>query len=416
MSRVLYLTRNGLLEPLGQSQVLAYLRGLARSFPVTLISFEKPDDLADAAAMARARADCERHGIRWLPQRFRHATNPAAPALGTAQMFRVALGEIRAGEVGLVHARSYLPAWVALWLKRVTGTPFIFDMRALWPEELVGAGRVRQGSMTDRVLRGIERACLGEAAGIVSLTHAAVDHLHRIYPRELERQEIVVIPTCADLDRFVPGEWAPAPDRIYGCAGTVVSGWFRLDWLGALFRAAARRDGAARFEIITRDDAGLVRAAIGGGEELQRRLAVYPLAPAQMPEAVRRHSVSAMFFTQGLAKLGSSPTRMGEVLGSGVPVIANDAVGDVGRIVRERSVGVLMDDGSDAAAERALDALDHLLACPETPARCRSAAEDIFSLEAGTRAYRALYGRILGGADPSPEPARASVAATGGQD
>jgi len=44
MSRIatLYLTRNGLLEPLGQSQVIAYLRGLSQNYKITLITYEKP--------------------------------------------------------------------------------------------------------------------------------------------------------------------------------------------------------------------------------------------------------------------------------------------------------------------------------------------------------------------------------------
>ncbi|MFN3592421.1 MAG: hypothetical protein ACK4TG_09555, partial [Thermaurantiacus sp.] len=79
MSGVLYLTRNGLLEPLGQSQVFAYLSRLSASYPITLISCEKPRDHEDAGAMARARAECEAAGIRWRPQRFRQATNPVAP-------------------------------------------------------------------------------------------------------------------------------------------------------------------------------------------------------------------------------------------------------------------------------------------------------------------------------------------------
>lgn len=44
----LYLTRNGLLEPLGQSQVLAYLRGLSRDYRITLITYEKDEDRSDA--------------------------------------------------------------------------------------------------------------------------------------------------------------------------------------------------------------------------------------------------------------------------------------------------------------------------------------------------------------------------------
>ena len=42
MPGTLYLTRNGLLEPLGQSQVMGYLKGLSEDYQITLITFENP--------------------------------------------------------------------------------------------------------------------------------------------------------------------------------------------------------------------------------------------------------------------------------------------------------------------------------------------------------------------------------------
>ena len=47
MKNVIYLTRTGLLEPLGQSQVLNYLFGLSKKFSITVISNERSDDLKD---------------------------------------------------------------------------------------------------------------------------------------------------------------------------------------------------------------------------------------------------------------------------------------------------------------------------------------------------------------------------------
>jgi hypothetical protein len=71
LRKVVYLTRNGLLEPLGQSQVFAYLRGLSRDYAITLITYEKSEDRVDTARMARAQEACAAHNIRWLPQEFR---------------------------------------------------------------------------------------------------------------------------------------------------------------------------------------------------------------------------------------------------------------------------------------------------------------------------------------------------------
>ena len=392
----LYITRNGMLEPLGQSQVLSYLRGLSAGYRITLISFEKPEDTADAQAMARVRADCAAHGICWLPQRFHYRPRVIAPAWSMAVFLYLCLREIRRGNAAMIHARSYIPAAVALLVNRLTGTPFIFDMRALWPEELITAGRLRRGSWMHRAIAGVERACLRRAAGVVSLTEAAVVHLSRLYPAELAQQRLIVIPTCADLDRFVPVSKPVGGPRVYSCIGTVLSGWFRLDWLAAFFAAAAKHDPDARFEIITRDDPARVRSAIAGGAELQTRLEISAMPSHLVHQAVQRHDVSVMFYAgDAVSELGRSPTRMAEILGCGLPVVANRGVGDVATIIEAHRVGVLVADCSPAAMSGALAELDELMLDPDLSRRCRAAAESVFSLGAGTEVYRDLYKCVL---------------------
>lgn len=401
LPRTLYLTRNGLMEALGRSQVLAYLRGLSRDYRVTVISFEKPEDLADLVAFERTQRECEALGIQWLPQRFRYKPKVVASVLDMTRFALLGFREIRSG-ARLIHARSYIPSAVALLLNRLTGVPFIFDMRALWPEELITAGRLRRGSITHRAIVWVERACLNRSATVVSLTHAAEKYLRTEYPDETATQNIVVIPTCADLDRFVPlsSDTPTSKQKVFGCLGTVLSGWFRIDWLAAFFRCAAEREPDARFQIVTQDDPALVRAAIGGGSDFQEKLLVEAVPPQQVHTVVQRQAISVMFFTEGLGKLGSSPTRMAEVLGCGIPVVANAGVGDVARIVADFRVGVLVADGSDLAMHEALDALCTLMADPDLGGRCRAAAEAVFSLGNGTEAYRKTYRRIVeGGAE-----------------
>ena len=394
MTPILYLTRSGLLEPLGQSQVFGYLRGLSRDHTITLITYEKPEDWADSACMARARGECERYGIRWLPQRFRYRPRIIAPALSMVRMAWLACREVRSGRAEMIHARSYIPAAVALAVHRLTGVPFIFDMRALWPEELITAGRLKRGSFLHRAISWIERVCLARASAVVSLTHAAVEHLRQVYPREIEGQRISVIPTCADLERFTPAPARRPGPMVHGCIGTVLSGWFRTDWLASWLYIASSRDPEAEFEIVTRDDVKQVLHALDPQGKLGDRLRIGPRAPDEMPEAVRAHDLSIMFFTEGLSKLGSSPTRMAEVLGCGLPVVANAGVGDVASIIRDRHVGILVEGPDPQQIATALDAIHALLQDPELPTSCRRTAEEIFSLDAGTESYRSLYSEV----------------------
>ena len=61
-------------------------------------------------------------------------------------MIFLLLREVLRSKISIIHARSYIPATAALLVNIITRVPFIFDMRALWPEELIAAGRLKRES------------------------------------------------------------------------------------------------------------------------------------------------------------------------------------------------------------------------------------------------------------------------------
>jgi glycosyltransferase involved in cell wall biosynthesis len=70
-------------------------------------------------------------------------------------------------------------------------------------------------------------------------------------------------------------------------------------------------------------------------------------------------------------------------------------VGDVARIVRRYRVGVVAEAGTDEAMDAAVAELEGLRQDLDLARRCRQAAEEVFSLDRGTEAYRQLYRDIL---------------------
>lgn len=58
-------------------------------------------------------------------------------------------------------------------------------------------------------------------------------------------------------------------------------------------------------------------------------------------------------------------------------------------------MGVLVEDGSPESMKSALQRLNELRSDPDLAQRCRRAAEEVFSLEAGTQAYKEIYQDIL---------------------
>src|SRR5690348_16708538 len=114
---VLYISYDGLLEPLGYSQVFQYLRLLASDFRFTLITFEKPSDLADQDRRSQMQVRVANAGIEWIPLRYHKRPTILATAFDIAAGIYVALQCLITRRIEIVHARSYVAAVIALALK-----------------------------------------------------------------------------------------------------------------------------------------------------------------------------------------------------------------------------------------------------------------------------------------------------------
>ena len=82
---VLYLSYDGILEPLGQSQVLRYLERLALDHKIVLISFEKPEDWQQVERREALRKQIREAGITWIPLRYHKRPSALATAFDIAQ-------------------------------------------------------------------------------------------------------------------------------------------------------------------------------------------------------------------------------------------------------------------------------------------------------------------------------------------
>ena len=204
MTPILYISYDGMLEPLGQSQVLGYLEKLAGGYDIHLVSFEKREDRADKAKVAAMKTRLKSAGISWTPLAY-HKT-PTAPAtaydiaVGTSVCLRIALRH----RVKIVHARSYVPALMALAVKRVTGAKFLFDIRGFWADERVDGGLWPKDGRLYRTTKGLEKRFFKAADHVVTLTHASAREIAGFDYLKERCPPVCVIPTCADLERFIP--------------------------------------------------------------------------------------------------------------------------------------------------------------------------------------------------------------------
>lgn len=391
---VLYVTYDGLLEPLGASQVVPYVLGLAeRGHPIEILSFEKPADLGRPEAVARLRATLDARGVGWTARRYhQRPTLPATlwdVAVGRRDVARWA--RRRAG--GIVHARGYVPGLIGLAARRRGGT-LLFDMRGFWVDERIEAGHWRAGGPEARIGRWIERRLLAEAAHVVLNTERAAGRVGALAPRR-PAPPVTVVPPCVDLARFRPPEDPAAARSALGLPDvpTVIHtgnliGWYDGPGTVRAGRAFVERTGGS-FVILTRQREEAARLVREGGVEARIETA----DPADVPRWLQAADAGLALVRATPAKDASFPTRLGEYLACGLAVLASD-VGDVGALADGEVLGLV---GSEGGPEPAGAWLAEAAARPDRSARARALAERHLSLEEGVRRLDAVYGALAGG-------------------
>jgi glycosyltransferase involved in cell wall biosynthesis len=274
---VLFLSYTGLMEPLGQSQVLAYQERLAANHPVHIVSFERPEDLADTARMATMQARVAGLGVHWHPLRYHKRLSFFSTGWDVATGVLKGWRLVRRHRLVTIHARSYVPGVMALTLKRMTGAKFLFDMRGFWVDERVDGGLWKRKSLLFRMGKRVEKRLLLAADHVVSLTRAGVRVMRAFDYLQERAPPMSVIPTCADLERFRPMARPYASTSFtlgyVGSAGT----WYVFDLAVAAFLSLRKFRQDANFLIINK----------GGHAHIRERLRAHgvPTGAVELREA-----------------------------------------------------------------------------------------------------------------------------------
>ena len=391
MGGVLYISYTGMLEPLGQGQVLAYLERLSGRYAFHLLSFEKPGWRASPqrALVERRMAAA---GIAWHPLDYHGWPSLLATGYDIARGIRLGAQLVRRHGLRIVHARSYVPAMMALAIKRRRGVRFLFDMRGFWADERVDSGRLRRGSRFYRYVKGRERQFLLCADAVVSLTQAAADEIASFDYLRGRTPPVAVIPTCADLDLFRPDRHS-GDAFVLGYVGST-GNWYDFGAVLDCFASLREIVPDARLSVVTQDDHAKVRASVAGRGWAAGSVEVRSASHSEVPELIRGMSAGILVAKPSYAHLARAPTRFAEFLGCGVPFACNEGIGDITAIIAGEGVGVVIRALDADGRLAAMRALVEAARDPAPADRCRETPLRRFSVDLGAERYDAVY-RVL---------------------
>jgi glycosyltransferase involved in cell wall biosynthesis len=397
--RALYVCYLSLDDPLTHSQVVAYLDGLADAgHDIHLLTFET--GRLTRARRRELRSAMALRGITWHGLRYHKRPSLPATVYDTFAGAALTAWLVRRHRLEAVHARSHVPAAMALLALRVlrTKAALIFDIRGLMAEEYVDAGRWKPGGVPFRLTKAVERAAIRRARGIVVLTERVRRQLFGSGPSP----DVWVIPCCADLEALAAGRGDREHVRArLGLTESVVlvyvgkfTGWYMEEEMADFFVAARKLDERLHFLILTQGDGAVMRDALDQRGVAAPQYTITFAPPDQIGAHLAAGDFAISFIRPSPSKASSSPTKIGEYLAAGLPVLATAGVGDLDEVLTP-DVGLLVAEHTAAVHATAAVRLAALRADPATSERCRALSRAQFSLtELGIPHYRELYEHV----------------------
>lgn len=402
--KILYISYDGLTDPLGQSQILPYLKGLANyGYHFTILSFEKKDRFQkEKAIINKLTAESN---IDWAPLTFTSNPPLLSKLYDAVRMKRAAAALQRKKGFDMVHCRSYVAADAGLYLKKKFGLKFFFDMRGFWADEKKdGTWNVKNPvfSRIYKYYKSKEAVYLKHADYIISLTEAGKKEMST-WSSFQKSVPVSVIPCCADMQHFSltdKEEKKKAREFLALKNGALVLSylgsvgtWYMLDEMLLFFKTVKKKFPDAKFLFITHTPRQMIDQRIAELDLDAKDFIITQASRKEVPGLIKASDINISFIKPVYSKISSSPTKLGEVLSMGIPVIVNSGVGDVEQTVKNTNAGYVLHHFEEADFEKAVQCIPELL--QKSSAAIRQAAEPIYSLEKGIQLYLSCYRQVL---------------------
>lgn len=409
MKHVLFLSYDGMTDPLGQSQVIPYLKGLTvAGYRFTILSCDKPS--AYAEGKEQVFATLRGFPINWVSIPY-HKHPPVFSSLYDAYRMRKKAAEIhRKDPVHLVHTRPGIPPLVALWMKKKFGIKYLNDIRGFWADERVDGG---MWSLSNPVFNKIykffkaeEDKCIREADYNICLTYAAKKIIHEWKHIPGQPVPLEVIPCSADLQMFNPDavphsnreQWRkklgiPHTATVFSYLGSI-GGWYLTAEMMEFCAVIAKKIPSSHFLFISPHRHSEIQEAAAAHNIPGDRLHIIRASRNEVAQALSISHFSFFFIKPCFSKLSSSPTKHGEIMGMGIPVITNKGVGDVAEIVGKYNAGLLLNSFTTPEYERIAE---EIAGNPFFDSdEIRKGAAEFYSLDNAVMRYRQVYDTIFG--------------------
>lgn len=405
--KILFISYDGMTDPLGQSQVIPYLQGLSRAgFKIFLLSCEKKQVFLQNKPVVKK--ILEGYNITWIPLNYTKTPPVFSTILDIIKLRKAAKKIHRENKLDMVHTRPGVPELVGLWMKKTMEVKFLNDIREFYADSRVEGGMWRLSNplykAIYRFFKRKETESVSKSDGIVCLTYAA-EKIIKEWKEYKSNIPLQVIPCSADLSLFDPAKISEAEkttlrsalniskdDFVISYLGSI-GGWYLTDEMMQFCKVLTDKIRTAKILFISPHRHDEIRVAASKyGIDIDKVI-IQKAGRQEVPKLVSLSNYSVFFIKPCYSKQSSSPTKHGEIMAMGIPLITNSGVGDVETISNRYNAGIIIHEFNEkefikVASQVAAGATFNI-------EEIRQGAKEVYSLERAVEKYIAIYNSIL---------------------
>ncbi len=316
---------------------------------------------------------------------------------------------VKKQQIDLVHCRSYHAALLAVLTRTIFRMKYrvLFDTRGLVPEEGVLIGVYREGSVSYRFWKWIEKRLLDDSDAVVNVSDSFTGHVRRISANS----SMHTIYTGVDTRLFIRDpEKRSRVNKSLGIdddvkvlvyAGSLgEKGWHSPDLLADVYTSFKKCFKESKLLVVSKSDAANISARLetrGLGRN------DYLIVPGNSLEEVsfylQRGDYAAFSYREIHGSIEEEISRTviaiktGEYLACGLPVIVNGNVGAASALVEKYGVGVVFNPDGVADIREGICLIENNYRAVSE--KCRQVALDYFDYESNSQKYMEIYHALL---------------------
>jgi glycosyltransferase involved in cell wall biosynthesis len=409
IKKVLFISYDGMTDPLGQSQVIPYLAALSkRGYQFTILSCDKPEKYKAHKYIVEKLI--QNIPVNWVSLPYHKSPPVVSSVYDFIKLKQKAVALHAIHKFDMVHTRPGLPQLVALHLKKKLGIKYLNDIRGFWADERVDGGmwdlKNPLYKMVYNFFRRKEDDCVKVADYNTCLTYRGKQEILK-WATVPQPVKVDVVPCSVDLELFDPAAINTKlkeqykkelgindGDFIISYLGSI-GGWYLTNEMMQFCELLLQKRNDAKFLFISNNNHTDIIAAAKKYNIPEDKIIVKFASRNLVPVLLSFSTYSLFFIKPCYSKLSSSPTKHGEIMAMGIPVIANSGVGDVKEIIEKYEAGFVLDTFTGAEMKSVVDKVVANKTNFDSN-KIRAGATDFYNLDKTVATYAEVYNKILG--------------------